>query len=108
MATNETQANKGFYKLYVLSFDDVEQGDATDYGVILNVEQVKWAEKQMWDNDCVEKDGRYYLVFSAKDYNGVFHLSVAVADRPEGPFVPEEQPIRGSFSIDPCVFKDDD
>ena len=45
---------------------------------------------------------------SAKDYNGVFHLGVAVADRPEGPFVPEEQPIRGSFSIDPCVFKDDD
>jgi hypothetical protein len=62
----------------------------------------------MWDSDVVEKDGKYYLIFSAKDYNGVFHLGVAVADRPEGPFIPEKQPMRGSFSIDPCVFKDDD
>ena len=61
----------------------------------------------MWDNDVVEKDGRYYLIFSAKDYNGVFHLGVATSERPEGPFIPQEHPIRGSFSIDPCVFKDD-
>ena len=93
---------------HVLSFEDLEQGEVTDHGVILDVEQVEWAEKQMWDNDCVEKDGKYYLIFSAKDYNGVFHLGVAVADRPEGPFVPEKQPMRGSFSIDPSVFKDDD
>jgi hypothetical protein len=62
----------------------------------------------MWDNDVVEKNGKYYLIFSAKDPNGVFHLGVAVADKPEGPFVPEPYPIRGSFSIDPCMFKDDD
>lgn len=93
---------------HVLSFDDVEQDAATDHGVILDVEQVPWAERQMWDNDVVEKDGKYFLVFSAKDYNGVFRLGVAVADRPEGPFIPEPYPIRGSFSIDPCVFKDDD
>lgn len=93
---------------HVLSFDDLEQGEVTDHGVILDEDQVPWVEKQMWDNDCVEKDGKYYLIFSAKDYNGVFHLGVAVADRPEGPFVPEKEPIRGSFSIDPCVFKDDD
>jgi hypothetical protein len=93
---------------HVLSFDDLENGEVTDHGVILDEDQVAWVEKQMWDNDCVEKDGKYYLIFSAKDYNGVFHLGVAVADRPEGPFIPEAQPIRGSFSIDPCVFKDDD
>ena len=93
---------------HVLSFGDVENDEATDHGVILDVEQVAWSEKQMWDNDVVEKNGKYYLIFSAKDYNGVFHLGVAVADRPEGPFTPQEHPIRGSFSIDPCVFKDDD
>lgn len=76
--------------------------------MILDVKDVPWAEKQMWDNDVVEKEGKYYLVFSAKDYNGVFHLGVAVADRPEGPFIPQADPIRGSYSIDPCVFKDDD
>ena len=93
---------------HVLSFDNVETDAATDHGVILSVDQVEWAEKQMWDNDVVEKDGRYYLVFSAKGYDGVFRLGVAVADKPEGLFIPQPQPIRGSFSIDPCVFKDDD
>ena len=93
---------------HVLSWDDIENGPVTDHGVILDVKDVPWAEKQMWDNDCVEKNGKYYLIFSAKDYNGVFHLGVAVADKPEGPFTPQAMPIRGSFSIDPCVFKDDD
>ena len=93
---------------HVLSWADVENDDATDHGVILDVKDVPWAEKQMWDNDVVEKDGKYYLIFSAKAYDGVFRLGVAVADKPEGPFKPMEQPIRGSFSIDPCAFKDDD
>ena len=89
---------------HVLSWDDVENDDAVDHGVILDVKDVPWAEKQMWDNDCVEKDGKYYLIFSAKSYDGVFRLGVAVADKPEGPFTAMEKPIRGSFSIDPCVF----
>lgn len=93
---------------HVLSMDDVMDGEVTDHGVILDVEQVPWAEKQMWDNDVVEKNGKYYLIFSAKDYSGMFRLGVAVSNTPEGPFRPEEHPIRGSFSIDPCVFKDDD
>ena len=95
------------YHVLSLSGNPLE-APVTDHGVILDVDQVPWAEKQMWDNDVVEKDGRYYLIFSAKDYNGVFHLGVAVSERPEGPFIPQEHPIRGSFSIDPCVFKDDD
>lgn len=94
---------------HVLSIEgDPMKAPVTDHGVILDVNEVPWAEKQMWDNDVVEKDGKYYLIFSAKDYNGVFHLGVAVADRPEGPFRPQPDPIRGSYSIDPCVFKDDD
>ena len=94
---------------HVLSIDgDPMTAPVTDHGVILDVNEVPWAEKQMWDNDVVEKDGKYYLIFSAKDYNGVFHLGVAVADRPEGPFRPQPDPVRGSYSIDPCVFKDDD
>lgn len=94
---------------HVLSIDgDPMTAPVTDHGVILDVNEVPWAEKQMWDNDVVEKDGKYYLIFSAKDYNGLFHLGVAVADRPEGPFRPQPDPIRGSYSIDPCVFKDDD
>ena len=93
---------------HVFSLDDVMEGKVTDHGVILDVKDVPWAEKQMWDNDVVEKNGRYYLLYCAKDYCGVFHLGIAVADRPEGPFVPQSDPIRGSYSIDPCIFKDDD
>lgn len=93
---------------HVLSLDDVEDGEVTDHGVILALEDIPWAGRQLWDNDVVEKDGKYYLIFSAKDKNDVFHLGVAVADRPEGPFKAQPDPIRGSYSIDPCVFKDDD
>ncbi len=95
------------YHVLSLSGNPLE-APVTDHGIILDVDQVPWAEKQMWDNDVVEKNGRYYLIFSAKDYNGVFHLGVAISDRPEGPFIPQTHPIRGSFSIDPCAFKDDD
>ena len=93
---------------HVLSMDDVMEGEVTDHGVVLDVKDVPWAEKQMWDNDVVEKDGKYFLIFSAKGYDGVFHLGVAIAERPEGPFIPQEHPIRGAYSIDPCMFKDDD
>jgi len=93
---------------HVLSFDDIEQGEAVDHGCVLKVEDIPWASKQLWDNDVVEKDGCYYMIFCAKDKNSVFHLGVATADRPEGPFTPQPDPIRGSYSIDPCAFKDDD
>ncbi len=94
---------------HVLSLSgDPMTAEVTDHGVILDIDQVPWAEKQLWDSDVVEKDGKYYLIFSAKDYNGEFHLGVAIADRPEGPFIAEPRPIRGALSIDPCVFKDDD
>lgn len=93
---------------HVLTLTDIENEEATDCGKILDLQDIPWAGRQMWDNDVVEKDGKYYLIFSAKDKNDVFHLGVAVADRPEGPFNPQPDPIRGSYSIDPCVFKDDD
>lgn len=93
---------------HVLTLTDIENEEAADCGKILDLQDIPWAGRQMWDNDVVEKDGKYYLIFSAKDKNDVFHLGVAVADRPEGPFKPQPDPIRGSYSIDPCVFKDDD
>lgn len=93
---------------HALTLTDIENEEATDCGKILDLQDIPWAGRQLWDNDVVEKDGKYYLIFSAKDKNDVFHLGVAVADRPEGPFKPQADHIRGSYSIDPCVFKDDD
>ena len=80
----------------------------TDHGVVLDVADVPWAKRQMWDCDCCEKDGKYYLYFPAKDKTDIFRIGVAVSDHPYGPFVPEPDPIRGSYSMDPAVFKDDD
>ncbi len=93
---------------HVLCLDDPDQPEAQDLGKILDVEDIPWAGRQLWDSDVVEKDGRYYLIYSLKDKNDIFHLGVAVAERPEGPFTPMADPIRGSYSIDPCVFKDED
>lgn len=80
----------------------------TDHGTALHVKNVPWASKQMWAPDAAEKEGKYYLYFPAKDKTGVFRIGVAVSDRPEGPFEPMPGFMRGSFSIDPAVFKDED
>ncbi|GLS91739.1 alpha-N-arabinofuranosidase [Psychromonas marina] len=92
---------------HVISLDK-PHGKATDHGNALDVKDVKWAERQMWAPDAAEKDGKYYLYFPAKNYQGIFHIGVAVGEQPEGPFVPEDTHIAGSFSIDPAVYQDDD
>src|SRR3954454_17739475 len=91
----------------VISMDS-PTSKAKDNGVALHVNEVPWAEKQMWAPDANEKDGKYYLFFPAKDYNGIFKIGVAISDSPVGPFKSQPQPIEKSFSIDPAVFKDDD
>lgn len=58
--------------------------------------------------DAACRDGRYYLYFPAKDAGGRFRIGVAIGARPEGPFVPQPEPIKGAYSIDPAVFEDDD
>jgi len=92
---------------HVLSQDHPE-APATDHGEALHVKDVPWAAKQMWAPDAAYRNGKYYLYFPAKDKDGIFRMGVAVGDRPEGPFKAESEPIKGSFSIDPCVFRDDD
>ena len=92
---------------HVFSMDDIN-GEVTDHGKVLGVEDIAWAGRQLWDSDVAHKDGKYYMYFSMKDKTDVFRLGVAVSDKPEGPFVPQDDPIRGSYSIDPCAFQDDD
>jgi endonuclease/exonuclease/phosphatase family metal-dependent hydrolase len=83
-------------------------GPVTDHGVALDLADVPWAKRQMWAPDAAEKDGRHYLYFPAKDRHDVFRIGVAVADQPAGPFRALPEPIPGSYSIDPAVFRDDD
>ena len=92
---------------HVISMDSIDS-KAVDNGVALHVDDVPWAQQQMWAPDANEKDGKFYLFFPAKDYEGIFRIGVAVSDSPTGPFKAEPEPIKGSYSIDPAVFKDDD
>jgi beta-xylosidase len=79
-----------------------------DHGVALKLEDVAWASKMLWAPDAAEAKGTYYLYFPAKDKDGVFRIGVASSAKPEGPFKAEKEYMKGSFSIDPCVFKDKD
>ena len=80
--------------------------DWTDHGVILTQTDVPWLGREsfdMWAPDCVSRNGKYYFYFPTGG-----RIGVAVADKPYGPFKPEEQPIDGVRGIDPCVFIDKD
>jgi hypothetical protein len=89
----------------------------TDHGVIVSQNKVNWVDTatySMWAPDCILKNGKYYFYFPAnekdREVNGrkVFSIGVAIADNPEGPFVPQPEPIKGVTGIDPNVFIDKD
>jgi len=92
---------------HVLSMDAIP-GNVTDHGVALDIENVAWASRQMWAPDAAEKNGKYYLYFPVKDKEDVFRIGAAAGDTPHGPFTARAEPIKGSYSIDPAVFKDSD
>lgn len=92
---------------HVFSMDTVG-GPVTDHGVVLKQEDIPWVSKQLWAPDAATKNGKYYLYFPARDKEGIFRIGVAVGDKPEGPFTPEPNYIKDSFSIDPATFVDDD
>ncbi len=93
---------------HVYSTTDPMHGEIVDHGVVLRTEDIPWAGRQLWDCDVAEKDGKYYMYFPLKDKNDIFRIGVAVSDKPEGPFIPQSDPIKGSYSIDPAVLNDGD
>ena len=92
---------------HVFSMDSIDR-EVTDHGMVLSVKDIPWAGRQLWAPDTAYKDGKYYLYFPLKDKTDIFRIGVAVSDRPEGPFVPQSDPIKGSYSIDPAVLDDGD
>ncbi len=103
---NGDHFNMKDYHVFTIEGDPMT-APVVDHGVILDTADIPWHGRQLWDCDCVRgKDGKFYLYFPLKDQNDIFRMGVAIADRPEGPFVPEPDPIRGSYSIDQCVFEE--
>ena len=86
--------------------------DWTDHGVIVSQNQVPWVKPDsysMWAPDCVYRNGKYYFYFPSAPKQGFgFGVGVAIADNPEGPFIPEPEPIKGINGIDPCVLQASD
>ena len=86
--------------------------DWTDHGMIVTQNEVPWVRKDsysMWAPDCVYRNGKYYFYFPSNPAaGGGFGVGVAIADNPEGPFIPEPEPIKGINGIDPCVLQASD
>lgn len=90
-------------------FSSTDLTDWTDHGVILDQKQVPWANHEgyaMWAPDCVEHQGRYYLLFpSGLATERGFGIGVATAPSPIGPFTPAVKPLDGVKGIDPCMLQ---
>jgi len=107
IAEDDLGSHFNMMDFHILSIDSVG-GKVTDNGVALHIKDITWAGRQLWAPDAAYANGTYYLYFPAKDKQDVFRIGVATSAKPEGPFVAEKEPIKGSYSIDPSVFKDDD
>ncbi|KAI1821251.1 glycosyl hydrolase [Xylaria intraflava] len=88
---------------------------------ILTIENVKWANRAIWAPATVSRNGKYYIYFGANDIQegesekgAIGGIGVAVADKPEGPYVDAiGKPLIGEYHngaqpIDQDVFIDDD
>ncbi|MCB9056368.1 MAG: family 43 glycosylhydrolase [Chitinophagales bacterium] len=82
---------------------------------VLDTSSIKWAKRAMWAPAIIQKDGRYFLFFSANDIqndNEKGGIGVAVADDPAGPFRDHlghpliDKFYNGAQPIDQFVFKD--
>lgn len=106
---------------YLDAFSSIDLVHWTKHPNILTIKDVAWAKKAVWAPAPAFRNGKYYLYFGANDLqeleaeNGVIGgIGVAVADRPEGPYVDAiGKPLIGTWNnsaqpIDQDVFIDDD
>ena len=97
-------------------FSSANLTDWTDHGMIVQQNKVPWVKPDsysMWAPDCIERNGKYYFYFPSTPKDTInskrgFTVGVAIANQPEGPYIPEPNPIKGISGIDPNVFIDKD
>ncbi|MGA5303771.1 family 43 glycosylhydrolase [Nucisporomicrobium flavum] len=102
---------------YLDAFSSTDLVHWTKHPNVLTVANVSWARRAVWAPAPVQRNGKYYLYFGANDIQSNSELGgigVAVADRPEGPYVDAigapliGQFVNGAQPIDQDVFVDDD
>lgn len=102
-----------------LHFDAFSSKDLktwTRHENILTQEGCSWIRRALWAPASIRHNGKYYLFFGANDIHEGEHggIGVAVADKPEGPYVDAigepliGEIVNGAQPIDQCVFRDDD
>ena len=102
-----------------LHFDAFSSKDLvswTKHERIIDQSSISWLTHALWAPSIIEKDDKYYLMFSCNDVHEgeVGGIGVAVADNPAGPFKDYlGKPligdiINGAQPIDQFVFKDTD
>ncbi|KAI0101389.1 putative glycosyl hydrolase [Nemania sp. FL0031] len=101
---------------YVDAFSSLDLINWTKHPSVLTTANVAWAAKALRTPTPVSRNGKYYLYFSANDEGddgAVGGIGVAVADKPDGPFVDAiGKPLIGEYHngaqpVDPDVFIDD-
>lgn len=104
----------GTYYLYPTNAGDADKGikvytstdlvNWTDKGWALSKNDV-WGDKGFWAPDLIERDGVYYMYYTANE-----QICVATSDSPLGPFTQDvQEPMHSNTKeIDAHVFRDDD
>ncbi|KAI1143253.1 carbohydrate-binding module family 66 protein [Hypoxylon sp. FL0543] len=131
-ADPDTEIYDGLYWVYPTSsyaYDEQTYLDAfsspdlinwTKHPNILTTANVTWATRAVWAPAPISRNGKYYLYFGANDIQEgepeegkIGGIGVAVADKPEGPYVDAiGKPLIGEYHngaqpIDQDVFIDD-
>jgi len=109
----------GWGGYYFKSFSSEDLSEWKDEGVILDLNDVSWADGNAWAPCIIEKKtGRnsykYYYFFSGGKEGEPKKIGVAVSDHPTGPFVDSGKPlidfkpegVKGGQEIDPDIFYD--
>lgn len=102
---------------YLDAFSSPDLVNWTKHSNVLTIGNVSWAHKAVWAPAPIARNGKYYLYFAANDIQSNAELGgigVAVADKPEGPYVDAigkpliSQFVNGAQPIDQDVFIDSD
>ena len=82
-----TYSDKYEKQVFLDAFSSTDLKNWQKHERIIDTSVVKWAKKAMWAPAIVQKDGKYYLFFSANDVHPgeVGGIGIGVSDKPQGP-----------------------
>ncbi|MBU4436558.1 MAG: glycoside hydrolase family 43 protein [Alphaproteobacteria bacterium] len=118
---DQAQRDEMFNMREWLVYSTTDMKTWTSYPPIMKATDFKWAIKDAWASQAIQKNGKFYF-YAAVEHDGTHPgkaIGVAVSDRPTGPFVDargsalisNDMTPKGTHSwedIDPTVFTDDD